>query len=91
MTQAKRSITVEIELKNLDILRKDPHKVLVFVRDIGLGGDVEQGNIVFATYDSNDLSKTQTFIWEESCYVTETNDEFEVGVYILCLMHTIDD
>ena len=93
MPQVKRySIAVEIEQTTLDILRADKRIVLVLVRDIGLDGDtVEQGNIAFATYDSEDLSKRQTFIWEESHNVAETTVEFKVSVYILSLMHTTDD
>jgi len=92
MPQAKTYlITVEIEQTTLDILRANPRNVLVLVRDIGLGNHVEQGNIAFATYDSKDLSKRQTFIWEESHNVTETTVEFKVSVYILSLMHTTDD
>ena len=92
MPQAKKySITVEIEQTTLNILRADPRIALVLVRDIGLGSHVEQGNIAFATYDSNDLSKRQTFVWEESNDVTETTVEFKVSVYILSLMHTTDD
>ena len=88
---SKYSITVDIEPQTLNVLRADPQKVLVLVRDIGLGTDVENGNIVFATYASKDLSATQTFIWEESYSISETTDEFQVGVFILWLMHTIDD
>ena len=93
MPQVKRySIAVEIEQTTLDILRADKRIVLVLVRDIGLDSDtVEQGNIAFATYDSEDLSKRQTFIWEESHNVAETTVEFKVSVYILSLMHTTDD
>ena len=84
MAPAKYSITVSIESKTLAILKADPRKVLVLVRDIGLGGgDIENGNIVFATYESKDLSATQTFIWEEAYGVSETTDEFKVGVFIL--------
>ena len=93
MPQVKRySIAVEIEQTTLDILRADKRIVLVLVRDIGLDSDtVEQGNIAFATYDSEDLSKRQTFIWEESHNVAETTVEFKVSGYILSLMHTTDD
>ena len=93
MPQVKKySIAVEIEQTTLDVLRADKRIVLVLVRDIGLDGDtVEQGNIAFATYDSEDLSKRQTFIWEESHNVAETTVEFKVSVYILSLMHTTDD
>ena len=93
MPQVKRySIAVEIEQTTLDILRADKRIVLVLVRDIGLDSDtVEQGNIAFATYDSEDLSKRQTFIWEESHNVAETTVEFKVSVYSLSLMHTTDD
>ena len=93
MPQVKRySIAVEIEQTTLDILRADKRIVLVLVRDMGLDSDtVEQGNIAFATYDSEDLSKRQTFIWEESHNVAETTVEFKVSVYILSLMHTTDD
>jgi hypothetical protein len=93
MRQVKRySIAVEIEQRTLDVLRADKRIVLVLVRDIGLDSDtVEQGNIAFATYDSKDLSKRQTFSWEESHNVTETTVEFKVSVYILSLMHTTDD
>ena len=92
MAPSKYSITVAIEAKTLAILRADPHKVLVLVRDIGVGGgEVDNGNIVFATYDSKDLSATQTFIWEEAYSVSETTDEFKVSVFILWLVHTIDD
>ena len=83
------SIAVEIEQMTLDVLRADKRNVLVLVRDIGLDSDmVEQGNIAFATYDSEDLSKRQTFIWEESHNVTEMIVKFKVSVYILSLMHT---
>jgi len=91
MAPAKYSITVRIESKTLDTLRADPQKVLVLVRDIGLGDEVVNGNIVFATYASKELSSIQTFIWEESYSISETTNEFKVGVFILCLMHTIDD
>lgn len=93
MPQVKRySIAVEIEQRTLDVLRADKRIVLVLVRDIGLDSDtIEQGNIAFATYDSEDLSKRQTFIWEESHNVTETTVEFKVSVYILSMMHTTDD
>ena len=84
-------ITVEIEQTTLDILRADPHNVLVLVRDIGLGSNLVQGNIAFATYDSKDLSKTQTFIWEESHNVAEATHEFKVRLHILSLTHTTDD
>jgi len=77
------SITVGIETQTLQTLRQDPHKVLVLVRDIGLGaGTVEEGNIVFATYNSDKLSRTQTFIWEESYSISETTDEFKVSVFV---------
>jgi hypothetical protein len=88
---ATYSITVRIEQRTLNILRADPQKVLVLVRDIGLGTDVVNGNIVFATYGSKELSSTQTFIWEESYSISETTSEFKVGAFVLCLMHTIDD
>jgi hypothetical protein len=89
---SKYSSTVIIEARTLHILREDPHKVLVLVRDIELeGGDVENGNIVFATYGSQDLSRTQMFTWEESYSVSETTEEFKVGLFILWLMHIIDD
>jgi hypothetical protein len=89
---AKYSITVIIEKKTLDVLKQDPRKVLVLVRDIELdGGDVANGNIVFATYGSADLSRTQTFTWEEAYSISETTEEFRVGLFILWLMHTIDD
>ena len=93
MPQVKRySIAVEIEQTTLDILRADKRIVLVLVRDIGLDGDtVEQGNIAFATYDSEDLSKRQTFIWEESHNVAETIVEFKVSVCIFSLMQTTND
>jgi hypothetical protein len=85
------SIAVEIEQTTLDVLRADKRIVLVLVRDIGLDSDtVEEGNIAFATYNSEDLSKRQTFIWEESHNVAETTVEFKVSVYILSLMHTTD-
>jgi hypothetical protein len=89
---AKYSITVNIEQKTLNVLREDPRKILVLVRDIELdGGDVANGNIVFATYASADLSRTQTFTWEEIYSISETTEEFKVGLFILWLMHTIDD
>jgi len=83
MAQFKYHITVGIEQRTLDILRGDPQNVLVLVRDIGLGSKVENGNVVFAAYKSKDLSPMQTFIWEESYYISETTVEFEVGAFIL--------
>jgi len=91
MAPVKYAITVRIESRTLDILRADPRKVLVLVRDIRLGDDIVNGNIVFATYGSRELSSTQTFIWEELYSISETTNEFRVGVFIFCLMHTIDD
>ena len=92
MSQAKKySIAVEIEQTTLNVLRADPRNVLVLVRDMGLDGHVDQGNIAFATYDSKDLSKRQTFIWEESHNVAETIVEFKVSVCIFSLMQTTND
>ena len=85
------SITVTIEQKTLDVLKKDPEIVLVLVKDVKSQGDLKNGNVVFATYGSQDLSPKQSFTWEESYAVSETTQGFEVGVFILCLMHTIDD
>jgi len=80
---SKYSITVVIEAKTLDVVKADPQKVLVLVRDMGLGTEVANGNIVFATYGSKELSRTQTFIWEESYNIFETEQSFKVGVFIL--------
>jgi len=85
------SITVEIEKHTLQTLKKGMYH-LVLIRDIGLpGGSITHGNIVFNTYESKDLSRKQTFSWEDTHSVTETTDEFKVSIYILSLMHTTDD
>ena len=77
------SITVAIEEKTLKVLKADPQNVLVLVRDMGLGDEVANGNIVFATYAAADLSRTQTFTWKETYQIFETEQAFEVGVFIL--------
>ena len=65
------SVTVQVESKTLDILRKDTEKFLVLVRDTGLGGgDVENGNIGSATLRTKDFYAKQTFIWGELGYGT---------------------
>ena len=90
MPSSKYYITVTIEPKTLNVLRADPEEVLVLVRDMGLGSEIANGNIVLATYESKELSPRQTFIWE-SYSISETEQSFKVGVFILWLMHTIDN
>jgi len=80
---SKYSITVAIEERTLKVLKADPQNVLVLVRDMGTGGKVENGNIVFATYNASALSRTQTFTWTETYQIFETEQGFEVGVFIL--------
>lgn len=91
MPSSKYYITVTIEPKTLNVLRADPEEVLVLVRDMGLGSEIANGNIVLSTYESKELSPRQTFIWEESYSISETEQSFKVGVFILWLMHTIDN
>jgi len=87
MSQATNySVTVEIEQNTLDALRQDEDKVLVIVRDIKRGSNVEYGNIVFRSYETNKSSNKQTFHWEDTHSITETTDDFVVSVYILSFM-----